>query len=187
MTVFEILGANLLEVIKRYNYEGAPLPVVRAMAKQCLMGLDYLHRICKVIHTDLKPENVSLCLTEEELHNISTKGHLKSTKVHDDHHLAERNQNLTKNLAMEKPTASVGDRGRGNNEENSSNILDKQQKRALKKQLQRQKKKEKKKKLQKSEMVKKEGQNETTPSKEASQEDYNSIEKSMKVPKTVKK
>ena len=22
------------------------------------MGLDYLHRICKIIHTDLKPENV---------------------------------------------------------------------------------------------------------------------------------
>lgn len=22
------------------------------------MGLDYLHRVCKIIHTDLKPENV---------------------------------------------------------------------------------------------------------------------------------
>ena len=53
--VFEILGVNLLEVIKRYNYKGAPLPLVRIMAKQCLMGLDYLHRVCKIIHTDLKP------------------------------------------------------------------------------------------------------------------------------------
>ena len=33
VTVFEILGVNLLEVIKRYNYEGAPLPIVRQMAK----------------------------------------------------------------------------------------------------------------------------------------------------------
>lgn len=74
------------------------------MARQCLIGLDYLHRMCKVIHTDLKPENVSLCLTEEEIHNIQTKGHLKPIKVRDDHHLAERNHELTRNLAMEKPS-----------------------------------------------------------------------------------
>lgn len=65
--VFEILGVNLLEVIKRYNYKGVPMPLVRIMAKQCLMGLDYLHRVCKIIHTDLKPENVNLCLTEAEI------------------------------------------------------------------------------------------------------------------------
>jgi len=70
VTVFEILGVNLLEVIKRYNYKGAPLPIVRQMVKQCLIGLDFLHRVCKVIHTDLKPENVNLCLTEEEVHEI---------------------------------------------------------------------------------------------------------------------
>mmetsp|Transcript_41623 Transcript_41623/g.63536 ORF Transcript_41623/g.63536 Transcript_41623/m.63536 type:complete len:141 (-) Transcript_41623:1809-2231(-) len=84
VTVFEILGGDLLEVIKRYNYNGAPMPIVKVMAKQCLMGLDFLHRICKVIHTDLKPENVSLCLTSEEVHEISTKGQLKSTKMHQD-------------------------------------------------------------------------------------------------------
>jgi len=71
----------LLEVIKRYNYEGAPLPIVRQMAKQCLIGLDYLHRVCKVIHTDLKPENVSLCLTDEEVRQIATQGSLKQTKL----------------------------------------------------------------------------------------------------------
>jgi len=32
-----------------------------------LIGLDYLHRFCGVIHTDLKPENVLLCLTENEI------------------------------------------------------------------------------------------------------------------------
>jgi serine/threonine-protein kinase SRPK3 len=81
VTVFEILGVNLLEVIKRYNYEGAPLPIVRQMAKQCLIGLDYLHRVCKVIHTDLKPENVSLCLTEKEINEIQSKGQLKISKM----------------------------------------------------------------------------------------------------------
>lgn len=61
--VFEILGVNLLEIMKRFDYKGIPIPLVRRIAKQVLMGLDYLHRICKVIHTDLKPENVIVALT----------------------------------------------------------------------------------------------------------------------------
>ena len=64
--VFEILGVNLLEIIKRYNYRGIPLPLVRIIARQVLIGLDYLHRICNIIHTDLKPENVLLSLTNDE-------------------------------------------------------------------------------------------------------------------------
>jgi serine/threonine protein kinase len=51
------------------------------MAKQCLIGLDYLHRVCKVIHTDLKPENVSLCLTEKEINEIQSKGQLKISNM----------------------------------------------------------------------------------------------------------
>lgn len=34
------------------------------------MGLDFLNRICKVIHTDLKPENVLLCLTDREIKRV---------------------------------------------------------------------------------------------------------------------
>jgi serine/threonine-protein kinase SRPK3 len=79
--VFEILGVNLLEVIKRYNYRGVPLNLCKIMAKQCLMGLDYLHRICKIIHTDLKPENVSLQLTESELQEIIQNGSLSTHKT----------------------------------------------------------------------------------------------------------
>ena len=56
--VFEVLGDNLLNVIKHYNYEGLPIKVVKLMAYQILEGLDFLHRICGIIHTDLKPENV---------------------------------------------------------------------------------------------------------------------------------
>jgi len=58
--VFGMLGCNLLSVIKAYNYRGIPLPVVKRMTKGVCMGLDFLHRRCKIIHTDLKPENVLL-------------------------------------------------------------------------------------------------------------------------------
>jgi serine/threonine-protein kinase SRPK3 len=67
--VFEIMGVTLLEIIKRYNYKGIPLPYVRIIAKQILIGLDFLHRMCGIIHTDLKPENVLVCLRDEELVN----------------------------------------------------------------------------------------------------------------------
>lgn len=65
--VFEIMGVTLLEIIKRYSFKGIPIPLVRIIAKQVLIGLDYLHRICGIIHTDLKPENVLVCLTKDEL------------------------------------------------------------------------------------------------------------------------
>ena len=63
--VFEILGVNLLEIMKRYDYKGIPLPLVRRMTKQVLIGLDYLHRKCRIIHTDLKPENVIVALNKQ--------------------------------------------------------------------------------------------------------------------------
>eukprot|EP00746_Dinoflagellata_sp_MGD_P146715 gnl/MRDRNA2_/MRDRNA2_79150_c0_seq1.p1 gnl/MRDRNA2_/MRDRNA2_79150_c0~~gnl/MRDRNA2_/MRDRNA2_79150_c0_seq1.p1 ORF type:complete len:293 (-),score=47.52 gnl/MRDRNA2_/MRDRNA2_79150_c0_seq1:222-1100(-) len=56
--VFETMGPNVLALIKRYNFKGVPLDIVRKVASHTLVGLDYLHRICGIIHTDLKPENV---------------------------------------------------------------------------------------------------------------------------------
>lgn len=56
------------------------MPYVRIIAKQILIGLDYLNRVCGIIHTDLKPENVLLCLTENELKEISENGYLNVSK-----------------------------------------------------------------------------------------------------------
>lgn len=58
--VFEVLGDNLLTLIKHYNYRGIPIPFIRKLTREVLIGLDYLHTKCKIIHTDLKPENVML-------------------------------------------------------------------------------------------------------------------------------
>lgn len=65
--VFEILRCNLLDLMKNYSFEGLPLSICQEIGRQVLAGLDYLHRVCGVIHTDLKPENVMIGFAKEEL------------------------------------------------------------------------------------------------------------------------
>ena len=64
--VFEVLGENLLGLIKRYQHRGVPIPIVKQIAKQVLLSLDYMHSKCGIIHTDLKPENVLICIDDVE-------------------------------------------------------------------------------------------------------------------------
>ncbi|KAJ7054185.1 kinase-like protein [Mycena amicta] len=64
--VFEVLGESLLGLIKRYQNKGVPIPLIKQVAKQVLLGLDYMHRCCGVIHTDLKPENVLIYIPDVE-------------------------------------------------------------------------------------------------------------------------
>jgi len=71
--VFEVLGHNLLKFIIRSNYQGIPLTNVKIMMKQVLEGLDYLHTSCKIIHTDIKPENILVCVDESYIRRIAAE------------------------------------------------------------------------------------------------------------------
>ncbi|XP_047195687.1 SRSF protein kinase 2 isoform X1 [Hippoglossus stenolepis] len=62
--VFEVLGHHLLKWIIKSNYQGLPLPCVKSIIQQVLQGLDYLHTKCKIIHTDIKPENILMCVDD---------------------------------------------------------------------------------------------------------------------------
>lgn len=64
--VFEVLGENLLALIKKYEHRGIPLIYVKQISKQLLLGLDYMHRRCGIIHTDIKPENVLMEIGDVE-------------------------------------------------------------------------------------------------------------------------
>lgn len=40
---------------------------------QTLQGLDYLHTKCKIIHTDIKPENILLCVSEKHIQQLAAE------------------------------------------------------------------------------------------------------------------
>ncbi|XP_060660699.1 LOW QUALITY PROTEIN: SRSF protein kinase 1 [Drosophila nasuta] len=71
--VFEVLGDNLLKLIRKSNYRGIPLENVKSITRQILEGLDYLHSCCKIIHTDIKPENVLLCVDEPHVRSLAVE------------------------------------------------------------------------------------------------------------------
>uniref|UniRef100_A0A672F1V3 non-specific serine/threonine protein kinase n=1 Tax=Salarias fasciatus TaxID=181472 RepID=A0A672F1V3_SALFA len=69
--VLEVLGHQLLRWIIKSNYTGLPLPCVRSIIRQVLEGLDYLHTKCKIIHTDIKPENILLRVDEAYIEKLA--------------------------------------------------------------------------------------------------------------------
>jgi serine/threonine-protein kinase SRPK3 len=110
--VFEIMGVNLLEIIKRYNYKGIPLPFVRIIVKQILIGLDFLHRIIHIIHTDLNPENILVCLSKDKLYTIQETGQFDVRQS-----IKRDNNNNEKPLSNKKEMQV-------NQKENNSNDMD---------------------------------------------------------------
>lgn len=57
MIVFELLHINLYKHIKAPEFQGMPKQELRSIVTQLLTGLATLNKL-KIIHCDLKPENI---------------------------------------------------------------------------------------------------------------------------------
>jgi len=55
--VFEMLGPNLYELLKKRQFRGLPIGAVRTLIRQAIEGIKLLGKK-KVVHCDLKPENI---------------------------------------------------------------------------------------------------------------------------------
>ena len=50
--VFEAMGEDLVTLARRYSDQKLPVHLVKQITRLLLLGLDYLHDSCKVVHTD---------------------------------------------------------------------------------------------------------------------------------------
>lgn len=76
--VLEPVNRNLLTYL--YEHEKFSLNFVKKIAKQLIIGLNFLHETCKIIHTDLKPENIGIDANEKI--TILDFGTARNVKTH---------------------------------------------------------------------------------------------------------
>ncbi|XP_066589980.1 SRSF protein kinase 3-like isoform X2 [Prorops nasuta] len=118
--VFEVLGHNLLKLIIKSNYRGIPRNNVKRIIRQVLEGLDYLHNKCKIIHTDIKPENVLICVDEIYIRKLASQ----ATVLH--------------SSGMKLPVSLVSTAPKEFQESTSNSKMSKNKKKKLKKKAKRQ-------------------------------------------------
>ncbi|PPQ84556.1 hypothetical protein CVT25_007638 [Psilocybe cyanescens] len=117
--VFEVLGENLLGLIKRHQNKGVPMPLVRQIAKQILLGLDYMHRCCGVIHTDLKPENVLISIDDVEAiisSELASSSSVPTSSSHPSNPTSTTNPTSTSTNAPTRILGVPPSKGRGGNQ-----------------------------------------------------------------------
>ncbi|NXF02159.1 SRPK kinase, partial [Smithornis capensis] len=65
-----VLGPSLRCLMENYTAQGLPLPFVKRSLQQVLAGLHFLHKRCRIIHTDIKPENILLYGRDKRLQRL---------------------------------------------------------------------------------------------------------------------
>lgn len=78
--VFEALGCSLYKLLVKHNFQGLPIKMVKSILRQILQGLHFLHTHCGIIHTDIKPENILVCLENSNEINRQIDNEITSLK-----------------------------------------------------------------------------------------------------------
>ncbi len=73
--VFELLGLNLYEVLKKRQFRGLPLSVTQTLVRQAVLGARTLAKR-SIVHCDLKPENI-LLVDEDDSESVMSAGESK--------------------------------------------------------------------------------------------------------------
>jgi serine/threonine-protein kinase SRPK3 len=72
--VYELLAGNLADIINTSKYEeGMPIKAIKRIIIQVLKALTQLHKQCKMIHTDIKVENILYEGTNTKVNEIIDK------------------------------------------------------------------------------------------------------------------
>jgi serine/threonine-protein kinase SRPK3 len=111
---FEVLSKSLLSLIKRFNYRGVPMALIKIIARQVLEGLEYSHEQCKIIHTDLKPENILFAKHESEremLQQLALRavGEMEKRQQAREERRKLREKQMASNPSSEDPDTSSDD------------------------------------------------------------------------------
>lgn len=70
--VFNSIGVTLLSLLLKSN-NGLEVITLKKIAQQTLEGLAYLHDECKIIHSDIKPDNILVTLPKRRMYGIVKK------------------------------------------------------------------------------------------------------------------
>uniref|UniRef100_U3KE34 non-specific serine/threonine protein kinase n=1 Tax=Ficedula albicollis TaxID=59894 RepID=U3KE34_FICAL len=68
--LWRVLGPSIRCLMGNYRAQGLPLPFVKKSLQQVLAGLHFLHKSCRIIHADIKPENILLCGCSKRLQRL---------------------------------------------------------------------------------------------------------------------
>ncbi|KAG6109551.1 hypothetical protein E4U13_005785 [Claviceps humidiphila] len=88
--VFEPMRGNLCQFQERLPRRRFPLPMFKDYIRSLLQALDYLHTECRLIHTDLKEDNILITMEHESvlkdlIDNYKTNSQPTYTRKEDGH------------------------------------------------------------------------------------------------------